>query len=131
MAYRIDTEKCVDCGFCEHICLFGAVSEQHEDDRYYFAIDEEKCMGCGQCSETCPAVCISPAPGHRRIVRVHIDQSKCIGCSLCKRNCPADAIEGVIKSPFSITESRCIHCGVCALKCKPQAVVVEYADAEA
>lgn len=131
MAYRIDKEKCVDCGFCEHICLFGAMSEQHEDDRYYFAIDEEKCMGCGQCSETCPAVCISPAPGHRRIVRVHIDQSKCIGCSLCKRNCPAGAIEGVIKSPFSITESRCIHCGVCALKCKPQAVVVEYADAEA
>ena len=94
----------------------------------YYAIGD-KCMGCGQCAETCPAVCISPAPGHRAIKRVHIDESKCIGCSLCKRNCPAAAVEGVIKNPFRIIESRCIRCGACAVKCKPQAVIIEYAEA--
>ncbi len=129
MAYFIDKNKCVDCGFCGYICPFGAISEQNENDRFYFAIDGEKCMGCGLCSETCPAVCIAPAPGHRAITRVHIDESKCIGCSLCKRSCPASAVEGVVKSPFRIVEDRCIRCGACAVKCKPKAVVIEYAEA--
>lgn len=127
MAYRIDKEKCVDCGYCGYICPFGAIEEKEEAGKYYYAIGE-KCVGCGQCAETCPAVCISPAPGHRAIKRVHIDESKCIGCSLCKRNCPAEAVEGVIKSPFRIIESRCIRCGQCAVKCKPQAVIIEYAE---
>lgn len=126
MAYIIDKEKCVGCGYCKFLCLLGAVEERRENDRDYYEIAADKCAGCGQCSDGCLVGCIYPAEGQRKIKRVYIDKEKCIGCTLCKRGCPADAIDGVVKQPFEIREDLCIKCGVCAEKCKMDAVVVEY-----
>ena len=37
MAYQIDKEKCVDCGYCGYICPFGAIEEKEEAGKYYYA----------------------------------------------------------------------------------------------
>lgn len=128
MAYVIDKEKCVACGYCKFLCALGAIEERRENDRDYFEILPDKCGSCGQCAEGCLVDCIRPEKGQRKIRHVSIDSAKCIGCSLCKRNCPADAIEGIIKQPFTIVESLCIKCGLCASKCKKDAIVIKYAD---
>lgn len=125
MAYYIDKNACVGCGYCKFVCSVGAIEERRENDRdYYFITDA--CAGCGQCAESCLVQCIYPAEGHRQIKSVRIDAEKCIGCSLCKRNCPADAIDGVIKEPFTIRQDLCVRCGICATKCRKDAVIVEY-----
>ncbi|MGC9367440.1 MAG: P-loop NTPase [bacterium] len=48
--YRIDLEKCVQCGKCKEVCRFDAV-EIDEDGQYN--INHIKCEGCGFCYFTC------------------------------------------------------------------------------
>ncbi|NLL56293.1 MAG: 4Fe-4S binding protein [Clostridiales bacterium] len=122
MAYIIDKEKCVNCGYCEFVCPFSAISAL--DD--YYTIDENKCVNCAQCFDACINCAISPGIGVKRIQKVEIISENCIGCSLCKRFCPANAVEGVIKQPFTIIQEKCIKCGVCFSKCKKDAVLVVY-----
>ena len=55
MAYKIDSDKCVNCGACEPDCPVGAISEAN-DKRI---IDADMCIGCGSCASTCPAEAIS------------------------------------------------------------------------
>jgi MinD superfamily P-loop ATPase len=49
---RIETEKCVQCGVCEELCRFDAISSN--DGRPGYLIDPVLCDGCGVCSHFCP-----------------------------------------------------------------------------
>jgi MinD superfamily P-loop ATPase len=42
----IDEEKCTECGLCQELCRFGAISD--------FKVDPVSCEGCGFCYEICP-----------------------------------------------------------------------------
>lgn len=122
MAYIIEKNLCVNCGYCEFVCPFSAISSY--DD--YCEIDASKCKSCAQCFDACIKGAIRANKDTKRIERVEILKGNCIGCSLCQRFCPAHAIQGVLKQPFSITASKCIKCGVCLTKCKKDAILVTY-----
>ena len=46
----IDEEKCTQCGLCQDLCHFGAISD--------FKVDPVSCEGCGFCFNICPAEAI-------------------------------------------------------------------------
>jgi MinD superfamily P-loop ATPase len=46
----IDEEKCTQCGLCQELCRFGAISG--------FRVDPVSCEGCGFCFHICPAEAI-------------------------------------------------------------------------
>lgn len=52
---RIDPEKCTECGMCQIVCRFDAVSED-------FQVNEIDCEGCGVCVWSCPAKAIEFVP---------------------------------------------------------------------
>ena len=55
MAYKIDADKCVNCGACEPDCPVEAISESGS----VRTIDADKCISCGSCASTCPSEAIS------------------------------------------------------------------------
>ena len=46
----IDDEKCTQCGLCQDVCHFEAISD--------FRVDPISCEGCGFCFHVCPAEAI-------------------------------------------------------------------------
>ena len=42
-----DESKCIDCGICEEVCKFGAITKD-------FEVEALKCEGCGVCVAMCP-----------------------------------------------------------------------------
>jgi len=126
MSFLINEEKCVGCGACAFVCLFG-VPKPVDSDKSKYAIDENVCTECGQCENICPTGAISPGPNYRKIKRVVINADKCNGCTRCTYVCLAKAPEGVIgKSPFKINTEKCFCCGMCKLHCRQQAISFEY-----
>jgi len=74
----LDAEKCVNCGACEEVCRFGAISrrgmsmgggggevevrsEPEESEVCEYEIQEIFCEGCGVCVFVCPADALSVA----------------------------------------------------------------------
>jgi MinD superfamily P-loop ATPase len=47
----IDEEKCTECGLCQELCRFGAISD--------FKVDPVSCEGCGFCYQVCPVDAIT------------------------------------------------------------------------
>ena len=47
----IDEEKCTQCGLCQDVCRFDAISD--------FRVDPISCEGCGFCSHICPVEAIT------------------------------------------------------------------------
>ncbi len=47
----IDRDKCTQCGLCQQLCRFKAISG--------FTIDRVSCEGCGFCAQICPAEAIT------------------------------------------------------------------------
>ena len=64
-----------------------------------------------------------PAGVCKSLLSYVIEPDKCKGCSLCAKKCPVGAIEGVVKSPFTIDTSKCVKCGVCQDSCKFGAII--------
>ena len=56
---RIEAEKCLFCGKCEHNCPAGAISIDRRNRTW--TIDREKCITCGVCADGCPARCLTLA----------------------------------------------------------------------
>lgn len=46
----IDKDKCIECGLCEELCRFGAISN--------FEVNPYYCEGCGLCMYKCPVEAI-------------------------------------------------------------------------
>lgn len=46
----IDEEKCTQCGLCQELCRFDAITD--------LKVDPVSCEGCGFCSQACPAEAI-------------------------------------------------------------------------
>lgn len=127
MAFRIIEEKCVGCGACHWVCLFGVPVALTADGSKY-EIPQDKCVGCGHCENICPNNAIEPAPGHKRIKKVTINPENCIGCTVCWHVCPDKAPVGERGKPFEIDQSKCTACGMCAVRCKHNAINVEYEE---
>ena len=56
---RIEAEKCLFCGKCEHNCPADAISIDRRNRTW--TIDREKCITCGVCADGCPARCLTLA----------------------------------------------------------------------
>ena len=54
---EIDSEKCINCGWCKQNCRFDAISAE---DGY--KVDPFSCEGCGVCEAVCPVGAISLKP---------------------------------------------------------------------
>ena len=50
MAFKINKDKCIECGVCATVCPTQAI--KLEDGKY--VIDPEKCIECGTCAGVCP-----------------------------------------------------------------------------
>ncbi|MCR5763737.1 MAG: 4Fe-4S binding protein [Treponema sp.] len=55
MAYKINSDTCINCGACESECPSGAISEVN-DKR---SINADSCVSCGACASACPVEAIS------------------------------------------------------------------------
>lgn len=47
---NIDRNKCTNCGLCERVCMYRAISE----DDGARAVNTSMCDGCGACQQHCP-----------------------------------------------------------------------------
>ena len=56
---RIEAEKCLFCGKCEHNCPVGAITLDRKNRTW--TIDRKKCITCGVCADGCPAHCLTLA----------------------------------------------------------------------
>lgn len=56
----LDPDICTECGVCEPVCRFDALSMQtdHDSNRFLPVIDPINCEGCGCCADVCPVEAI-------------------------------------------------------------------------
>ncbi|MCL2538183.1 MAG: 4Fe-4S binding protein [Alphaproteobacteria bacterium] len=55
MTYKIDLNKCVDCGGCMGVCPVAAIA--HAECKYQ--INPDLCASCGCCAGICPVGAIA------------------------------------------------------------------------
>jgi MinD superfamily P-loop ATPase len=55
---EIDQTRCINCGKCQQVCRFDAISIVDEN----YIIDELDCEGCDYCQKICPAEAILMKP---------------------------------------------------------------------
>ena len=63
--FKIEADKCSQCGKCQTKCLFGAI----KNVKGTYLIDQEKCFGCGMCRTVCEEKAISSMPRTRTKIR--------------------------------------------------------------
>lgn len=115
----IDAEKCVLCGICANVCLFGALD---------FAID---------------GVQIKELKGYPKYERKWEwyperckpkDEAAKMMCDFCEKECPTEALKcslveenGKVKNVVQRDEKLCVYCGSCKLVCPvaPKAIETE------
>lgn len=66
----INNELCTNCGLCQDICRFQAIS--NNNDNYF--INEIDCEGCGYCARICPSGAIKMEDSHTGTL--HISNSR-------------------------------------------------------
>ncbi len=59
---EIIPDRCTNCGECEQVCRFDAISEKVNGGTTNYTIDPVSCEGCGVCVAVCPAEAISFEP---------------------------------------------------------------------
>jgi len=106
---------CIGCELCMRICKFDAITMVN----HLPVIDLNRCTSCMMCAEVCPTTAMWGDFDHRRIAL--IDRDLCIGCDICKKTCQFDAISGVRKGIYEVTEA-CTGCGQCVPKCPKSAI---------
>ncbi len=52
--YKINRDKCINCGECKFVCKSKAID--NDEERHYIT---NKCVGCGACYAVCPTKAIS------------------------------------------------------------------------
>lgn len=52
---RMDPEKCMACGICDHVCVSGAIELRAYDDHCEWNYDPGRCTFCARCVDHCPA----------------------------------------------------------------------------
>ena len=57
LQFKVDTEKCTQCGECVRDCLFGVIGMEE----YPVVLEggEERCIGCQHCLAVCPTGAVS------------------------------------------------------------------------
>ena len=50
MSYKINPEKCINCGACQGACPMSCI----EQGEKCFVIDKERCIDCSTCAGVCP-----------------------------------------------------------------------------
>ena len=58
---QIDPDKCVNCGLCARVCIYGACGPDDPVGPACHVVSPEDCIGCGLCAEMCPVSAIEMA----------------------------------------------------------------------
>ncbi len=148
----IDPEKCILCGVCTEVCLFGSIDLRIDGTsivelnypkfRGRWELDQEKCkpkdaenlLLCDDCEKACPREaikCSLDVKNGKKIKNVVArDEKLCIYCTSCNIACPEDAIsvEKVLEGEISVDLEKCQGCGVCVDICPSQALEMPQGD---
>ena len=83
--YRIDKDKCADCGYCNYVCPFQSLIHNIEEKAW--EIDREKCKECGQCYDACITKAVLCDDDQKRVETIFIGDN-CIvqACVSCGRD---------------------------------------------
>jgi formate hydrogenlyase subunit 6/NADH:ubiquinone oxidoreductase subunit I len=74
-ALLFDNTKCIDCGFCQIVCLKEAIKENTnnapQERALKYTVDQQKCIYCGICEIFCPvdALTLKLKGEHRLIIQ--------------------------------------------------------------
>ena len=93
----LDAEKCVNCGACEEVCRFGAISRRGSR--------RDRSMGGGGGEEE-----VRSEPEESEVCEYEIQEIFCEGCGVCVFVCPADALSVAEKDSGEIYVSD-VRCG--------------------
>ena len=93
----LDAEKCVNCGACEEVCRFGAISRSGSR--------RGMSMGGGG-----GEVEVRSEPEESKVCEYEIQEIFCEGCGVCVFVCPADALSVAEKDSGEIYVSD-VRCG--------------------
>ena len=97
---KVDSDKCVGCMACTHVCPRNLIVPVEYDKHVLIA-------------------CASHAKG---AVTVRGCTQGCIGCSICVKVCPKEAIS-IDRNLAVIDYSKCDSCGLCATVCPKKLIV--------
>ena len=131
-AWRINTEKCSNCGKCEIACV-------RKPSAVKAVNDQSKCSNCVVChghllDESTPTDKIDTEGGrvcpYDAVIRQHfggdyylysIDDKKCVGCGRCAARCEEDGTKSMF---LIIRPDLCLNCNQCriALECPEGAI---------
>ena len=148
---RIEAEKCLFCGKCEHNCPADAISIDRRNRTW--TIDREKCITCGVCADGCPAHCLTladaweagekkemkstyqgkvlrrppagrkpaPAPAPSPIKEEKAAEAPTPKPSPVKEAAP----EAVLDTHIRIEAEKCLFCGKCEHNCPADAISID------
>jgi ferredoxin len=135
----INLQKCVFCGICEAMCIFGAIklciNERHEVpvfnvDAFPHLVKNIKIKAnfsrCAVCSN-CPPSKECPLGAFHMKLLPSIDPDCCACCSSCEQKCPNSvSIEKIFKGSIKINIEKCpSDCRECMYSCPVHAIYLD------
>lgn len=61
-AVLLNTERCIGCGICDHVCVSGAIEIIDRDGHIDWSYDIGRCTFCAACALRCPVGAIKQEP---------------------------------------------------------------------
>ena len=85
---RMDPEKCMACGICDHVCVSGAIELRTYEEHCEWNYDPGRCTFCGRCVDHCPVQALmqeSDRPGPYRgsgalVTKISVAYPICPAC---------------------------------------------------